>query len=288
MAPATLTRRAVVQGAGASLAAAAAGAQPALADPDARDRVATVPPEPIPGGIELAPGEVIHVWAPGPPEITLPFSGVTAQGLDVEPTTISDFKGRSALAFHRGTATDGDGVRYDVETDMRAFQGVFVDGTGTHRSGRFASICVDLFVPGSGTPAEQVHDFNGGIPASSLCWTVPLPDYAIRFGRDGRRAVMEARDVPVIDSFQFFGPNQVPASLSFRIEWRAHGPFVARGAGATVQPTDMAAFRGQIAQAHSTGWFAGDELGFSFTSERASSDHGGYAQVGFTRNGFWL
>jgi hypothetical protein len=28
---------------------------------------------------------------------------------------------------------------------------------------------------------------------------------------DGRRLVLQARDVPVIDSFQFFGPNQIPA-----------------------------------------------------------------------------
>jgi hypothetical protein len=49
---------------------------------------------------------------------------------------------------------------------------------------------------------------------SGLFWTVPVPDDALRVSRDGRRAVLEAHDVPVIDSFQFFGPNQIPASLS--------------------------------------------------------------------------
>ena len=64
--------------------------------------------------------------------------------------------------------------------------------------------------------------------------------------RDGRRAVLEMRDVPVVDSFQFFGPNQVAASVSFRIEWRATGPFEQRGSGVTVPPEDAAAFLGRL------------------------------------------
>jgi hypothetical protein len=31
-------------------------------------------------------------------------------------------------------------------------------------------------VPGTGTPATQVHDFNGGILASGLFWTVPADE----------------------------------------------------------------------------------------------------------------
>jgi hypothetical protein len=146
---------------------------------------------------------------------------------------------------------------------------------------------VDLFVPGTGTPAQQVHDFNGGILASGLFWTVPVPEHAIRFSRDGRRAVIEARDVPVIDSFQFFGPNQIPATVSFSIEWRATGPFVRRGSGDPDPPTDIAAFRGDIATARSTGRFTGEEFGFSFSGS-GSTDGGGNAQIGFTRNGVWI
>jgi hypothetical protein len=146
---------------------------------------------------------------------------------------------------------------------------------------------VDLFVPGSGTPATQVHDFSGGILASGLFWTVPADDRAVRRSGDDRRAVLELRDVPVIDSFQFFGPNQVPASISMRVEWRATGPFERRGSGSDVPATDMAAFRGKIAPARSTGAFAGEEWGFAF---RATGDTAprGWAQVGRTRNGVFL
>ncbi len=40
-------------------------------------------PKPIPGGIQLPDGSVIHVFAPGPPDVTLPFTGIQLMGLDV-------------------------------------------------------------------------------------------------------------------------------------------------------------------------------------------------------------
>jgi hypothetical protein len=140
MAPTTVTRRTVLQGAaGAAAGFAVARPQGALAHDHGHRRI-PVPPEPIPGGIELAPGQVIHVWAPGPTDVTLPFTGAQLQGLDAEPTTIKDFKGFSAVAFHVGTATGGDGTRYDLETDVRAFQGTYIDRTGTRRFGTFGFI----------------------------------------------------------------------------------------------------------------------------------------------------
>jgi hypothetical protein len=139
MSQTTLTRRAVVGGAAAGLAAAVAAPQHVLAHDHEKGRD-VVPPEPIPGGIELAPGQVIHVWAPGPPEVTLPFTGSTLQGVDVESTTIRDFSGFSAVAFHAGTATAKDGTRFDLETDVRAFQGTYIDRLGRRRFGTFGFI----------------------------------------------------------------------------------------------------------------------------------------------------
>jgi hypothetical protein len=80
-------------------------------------------PKPIPGGLQLPDGTVIHVFPPGPPDVTLPFSGNTLQGLDVEPSVITDRKGVTALAYHAGTASGSDGRRYNLETDMRAMEG---------------------------------------------------------------------------------------------------------------------------------------------------------------------
>ena len=142
-------------------------------------------------------------------------------------------------------------------------------------------------MPGTGTPAAQVHDFNGGILASGLFWTVPARERDLWVSRDGRRAVLEMRDVAVVDSFQFFGPSQVPASVSFRIEWRASGPFERRGSGADVPSDDQAAFVGNIAPARSTIRWSGEEWGFSFSSGQAGVDRGS-AQIGRSRNGVFL
>jgi len=97
------------------------------------------PPTPIPGGIELAPGLVIHVWAPGDPSVTLPFTGITLQGLDTEPATITDFNGTSAVAYHVGSARGDDGKTYNLETDIRAFEGDYVVD-GVMRHGAFALV----------------------------------------------------------------------------------------------------------------------------------------------------
>ncbi len=142
-------------------------------------------------------------------------------------------------------------------------------------------------MPGTGTPAAQVHDFNGGILASGFFWTVPARERDLTVSRDGRRAVLEMRDVAVVDSFQFFGPSQVAATVSFRIEWRASAPFERRGSGNAVPPEDQAAFVGDIAPARSTIRCSGEEWGFSFNSDLAGVERG-HAQIGRSRNGVFL
>ena len=97
-------------------------------------------PKPIPGGLQIPGGPLIHVFAPGPTDVTLPFSGLTLQGLDVEPSVITDRKGVTALAYHAGTATGSDGKRYNLETDIRAMSGTYVATDGTRRHGLFAFI----------------------------------------------------------------------------------------------------------------------------------------------------
>jgi hypothetical protein len=117
-----------------------AWASPAGATPSLPSKRRTSPaPNPIPGGLEVAPGVVFHVFGPGDPNVTLPFTGITLQGFDVEPSTITDFNGSSAVAFHVGQARASDGTTYNLETDIRAFEGDFVvDGEVHH--GSFALI----------------------------------------------------------------------------------------------------------------------------------------------------
>jgi hypothetical protein len=133
-----------------------------------------------------------------------------------------------------------------------------------------------------------VHDFNGGVLPSGLFWLVELPAGAFTVAGNGRLAVLRARDVPVIDSFQFLGPSVVPASVSFDLRWEATGPAVPRGKGAAVPATDPAAFLGEIAPAQASGSCSGVELGFAFRSDGPAGTERGYAQLGRERNGVFL
>jgi len=111
---------------------------------------------------------------------------------------------------------------------------------------------------------------------------------AVDFKMNNRRAVLHVKNVPLIDTFQFFGPASTPGIVDFRAEWEASGPPVSRGMGSAVAPTDPGAFLGEIAPAVSIGVFSGHEIGFEFQSNRASTSPGGYAQLGTLRNGAFL
>jgi hypothetical protein len=106
--------------------------------------------------------------------------------------------------------------------------------------------------------------------------------------KNGRRAIVEASDVPVIDTFHFSSPFLVPSIVSFRVEWEAIGAPEQLGSGTAVPATDPAAFLGMLAPARSTGEFSGAELGFSFASKRVASTDLGYAEIGTERNGIFL
>jgi hypothetical protein len=131
-----------------------------------------------------------------------------------------------------------------------------------------------------------VHDFNPGILPSGLFWVVQLPGDAFKVSHDGRRATLEAKDVCVLDSFQFLGPNSIAASVSFKVRWQATGPPERRGSGTAVPPTDPAAFLGRFAAARATGSFSGSEVGFSFTGRGDTDDT--FAELGPERNGVFL
>ena len=100
--------------------------------------------------------------------------------------------------------------------------------------------------------------------------------------------MVAAKDVPVIDTFQFAGPFLVPSTVSFVVKWEATGPQKKLGSGKAVRPKNPAAFRGTFAPARSTGRFSGSELGFSFVSKPGASSERGYAEIGTERNGVFL
>ena len=97
-------------------------------------------PLPIPVTTRLPDGKRIHVLAPGPKGITFPFSKLPLGGRFQEPATITNFSGRTALAFLVGTARDSAGKLFNVEVDVRAFRGTYVAADGVSRAGVFGFI----------------------------------------------------------------------------------------------------------------------------------------------------
>ena len=102
----------------------------------------------------------------------------------------------------------------------------------------------------------------------------------------GTTAHLRLRDQPVVESFQFLGPNEIPAKVSVDVRWTATGPVAHYPPGST-DPTAPSYFAGTFREALAQGTFAGSEAGFSFGPARASS-HGLWAEIGQERNGIFL
>ena len=94
-------------------------------------------PAPIPGGLDIPPLGFIHFFLPGPEGATTPFFKLPASGLDVEPSTITDFKGFTAFAVFSGEAVGSDGNPYNVEFDVRVMQGDYMAEDGSQKWGTF-------------------------------------------------------------------------------------------------------------------------------------------------------
>jgi hypothetical protein len=142
----TISRRTLLgYGAAAGAVAGIGPAIPALADDEAGGSAGRLPrvlpaPSPIPGGIQIPDGPLLHVHAPGPEGVVLPFTEGALTGREVDPSVITDFDGFVALAYHVGSATGSAGRSYLLETDIRVMGGRYVAADGTTRRGVFALV----------------------------------------------------------------------------------------------------------------------------------------------------
>ena len=134
----------------------------------------------------------------------------------------------------------------------------------------------------------QIHDFNGGVAPSGRFWTVPIPEDSVVVSPDGRQLTVVVQDLPLENDILRPVPNTVPATASFRIEWRGKKARKRRGRGLTVPATDPAAFLGRFRKAKATATFSGAIDGFSFQTDVASPATSRFALVGNERNGVFL
>lgn len=97
------------------------------------DPPASIAPVPIPGGDVIPPVGFLHAFFPGPTSIGL-------DGFDIEPSTITNFRGFTGVAMLAGTATDANGKKFDLMSDLRVYQGEYVSADGRHHRGTFVLI----------------------------------------------------------------------------------------------------------------------------------------------------
>ena len=82
-----------------------------------------VQPIPLPGGDILPPYGLFNQFFPGPPNQTPPFDPMNA-----DPHGITNFRGVTAMGYTSGPATDSQGNKYIVITDIRVYQGEYSGG----------------------------------------------------------------------------------------------------------------------------------------------------------------
>ncbi len=146
-----LSRRRFLTGVGAAAAAGSVASLGLAAPAAAHQGGAPVfprqsGPNPIPQVVDAsAPGfppppdpfHFIHWLLPGPEGASTQILELPAFGLDVDPSTITDFDGFVAYAVVAGTAQDGTGASYDTELDVRVMQGHYIGEDGRTHYGTF-------------------------------------------------------------------------------------------------------------------------------------------------------
>jgi len=144
----------------------------------------------------------------------------------------------------------------------------------------------------------QTHDFNPGISANGLFWTVPITDSAVAVQLGAGTAEMQLSNFAVSDYFNIvnalvrqgnitgvgpFGPDDIPAKVSFDIVWS--------GRGEAVHVSNAAAgFDGQfllntsaVVSLSCSEAASGGQPSFSFMATGASTNE--FSLIGHERNG---
>jgi hypothetical protein len=136
---------------------------------------------------------------------------------------------------------------------------------------------------------QQVHDFEPGIAASGLFWTIPVGAAAVDVSPGSGRARFQAAGLAVPDFHDFFNaispspsPAPAPSHVSFDTVWSGGGVHE------RVRDTDFG-FVGDFVAGDATIAFtvANDGAGVTYTSDAAGQTTAS-AGVGHERNGVFF
>ena len=122
----------------------------------------------------------------------------------------------------------------------------------------------------------HIHDFNPGIAPNGLFWTTPVPGSSVEIDLGRTTASFQLKDFALLDTI----PN-VAATVSLSMEWH--------GERAETEVKDLVnGFAGSYRECSATIQWSGEEAGFSFVSDPASSSMTRFAEIGRERNGIFM
>jgi hypothetical protein len=129
---------------------------------------------------------------------------------------------------------------------------------------------------------NQTHDFNPGIAASGLFWTIAVPASAVQFDVAAGTATLNVTNVPLFDYNNV--PNSLthgknsPATASLQVRWTAAG-------AAVVTRDDKLTWNGALMPATATCAWSAQTTGFSYTTDAANTSKTIFAMLGRETNG---
>jgi hypothetical protein len=133
--------------------------------------------------------------------------------------------------------------------------------------------------------AGQIHDYSPGITQSGLFWTVAVPPEAVHFDPDLEAASYRLTNLKVVDAFNLVnalaGGPDVPASISFEVEWTATGP-------AKSSRHDAHGYKGEFRKAKARVAWSGSTKDSSYLSQAADTSNSIFAFIGRERNGVFF
>ena len=210
------------------------------------------PPNPIPGGaFDVGPPlGVIHVFVPGDPSVTLPFTGATLGGFDVEPGTVNGLQGLERRRVSRRYCNRQRRQDVQPRDGHPRVRGRSTSSTALRTEARSPSYESMSRTPGRGRSCttSTAASFRPASSGRSM-----FGNRSVDFRMNNRRTVLQVRNLPVIDTFQVLRAERhcQPSSTSAPNGRRA-GPAVPRGSGDAVDPDRS----GRVPRRHRSGRLA--------------------------------
>ena len=127
-----------------------------------------------------------------------------------------------------------------------------------------------------------MHDFHPPVGPCGLYWVVPVPDGGVTFSNDGRSAILQMKQIEIIDQPKWpqFKAEAIPAIMDLRIVWKATDEKISYN-----DPQKQFRVDGFKATAQLEASVEVPSIGFSWKSDPLETSTANFAIIGDEVNG---